>query len=174
MRPLNKEICSYWDNASHSCRLIKDGLFLPIEQHVITYCQSDHYPLCPHYQLLAKERSTTRTDAPPLRNRRRSNRLPCQHIFHFFEISDGEQRPEENVGDAWPIDLSEHGVRLATRQLLSRDSTVRFILMAGESSTSIEGAGRVIWSEPIKNTTLFQSGIDFATSIPSSPLHTCA
>lgn len=173
MRPLNKEICSHWDSVSLSCRQIKDGLFLPIEQHVITYCQSNHYPLCPHYQLLSADQSEVRKDAVPLCDRRRSNRLPCHHIVHFSEISNCNPRMNRRSDDAWTIDLSEHGIRLATRQLLPKDSTLSFILIAGETMTSIEGTGRVIWAEHFKNTTLFHAGIDFTSTLSSLPPPPC-
>jgi len=75
--------------------------------------------------------------------------------------------------DAWTIDLSEHGIRLATRQLLPRDSTLSFILIAGEIMTNIEGTGRVIWAEHFRNTTLFHAGVDFTNTLASLPPLPC-
>jgi hypothetical protein len=165
---LEKTNCPHWDSPSHTCQLIEVGLFLPVEQHVVSFCLSSHYPSCRHYQLLATLDNTSgRVDTPPV-NRRRSIRIPSHHVFRFSEITGRDHLPGVREDDAWTIDLSEHGIRFATRQVLTADTALRFSLDVDETATKIEGIGRVIWSVPLANTPLFHAGIVFTERFVSS------
>lgn len=159
-RRLPLEACPHWDNLNRSCLLVKDGLFLPIEQHVIFYCQSKNYPSCHHFQLLGGLGKVTGHNGTPPHNRRRSIRIPSRHLFRFSEIyDDGRQLPAED--EAWTIDLSEHGIRCTTQRPLSPTTTILFFLEVSDTATKIEGTGRVIWSEPLANPQGWQTGVAF-------------
>lgn len=153
--------CPHWCQACRSCQLVKEGLFLPIDQHVASYCLSSHYPSCVHYQLLAGVDGETGRDRCEPSNRRRSIRVPSTHAFRFSEITGHDQLPGLREDDAWTIDLSDHGIRFASRQMLTTDTAIRFLLESDDATTPVEGIGRVIWCEPLENTPLFHAGITF-------------
>ncbi|MBV5318842.1 MAG: hypothetical protein JZU50_13675, partial [Desulfobulbaceae bacterium] len=121
-------ICPHYCPYSRSCQLVKEGLFLPIDQHVASYCLSSHYPSCLHYQLLAGDEGETAQQQSEPDNRRRSIRVPSNHNFRFSEITGHDQFPGLRENDAWTVDLSDHGIRFASRQLLTVDTTIRFFL----------------------------------------------
>jgi len=156
-----RSTCPHWCRSSRSCQLVKEGLFLPIDQHVASYCLSSHYPSCVHYQLLAGVDGDTGRDRDEAANRRRSIRVPGTHAFRFSEITGHDQMPGLRENDAWTIDLSDHGIRFASRQLLTADTAIRFFLEAEDSTPPVEGIGRVVWCEPLENTPLFHAGITF-------------
>ena len=156
-----RSTCPHWCRSSRSCLLVKEGLFLPIVQHVASYCLSSHYPSCLHYQLLAGADGETGRDRSEPSNRRRSIRVPSTHTFRFSEITGHDQIPGLRENDAWTIDLSDHGIRFASRQMLTADTAIRFFLEADDSTSPVEGTGRVVWCEPLENTPLFHAGITF-------------
>jgi len=153
--------CPHWEPENRSCLLVKDGLFLPVEEHVATYCLSSQYTLCRHYELLAGEAERAGRNATPPVNRRRSVRIPNRHFFRFSEITGSDQLPSIREDDAWTIDLSDHGIRFVTRQKLAPETAVRFVVDTGGTAKSLQGIGRVVWSEPLENTALFHAGIAF-------------
>ncbi|MGD9948356.1 MAG: PilZ domain-containing protein [Desulfobulbus sp.] len=142
--------------------LVKDGLFLPVPEHIAAYCTSQYYLSCHHYQLLANLHDhPPKEDQRPI-NRRRSIRIPRYHLFRFSELSPNKQTPETRQEETWTIDVSEHGIRFASYRYLAPDTLIRFSL-EGENRLNIDnGQARVVWSEPLENTPLFHAGIAFS------------
>ena len=153
--------CPHYCSSNRSCQLIQEGLFLPIDQHVASYCLSSHFHSCLHYQLLADAEGETGQQQSEAANRRRSIRIPSNHTFRFSEITVQNQIPGLRENDAWTVDLSDHGIRFASRQQLTADTAIRFILKADSNAPEIEGTGRVIWCEPLENTPLYHAAIAF-------------
>ena len=144
-----------------ACLLVKEGLFIPIDQHVAIYCLSSHYLSCRHYQLLANAEDEAGQDQIAPINRRRSIRTPSRHAFRFSEITDHDNLPGLREDDAWTVDLSDHGIRFASRQVLIRDTDINFFMEADNTAAKVEGTGKVIWCEPLENTPMFHAGIVF-------------
>jgi hypothetical protein len=161
---LKKCTCPYWAASSRACLLVKEGLFLPLQQHVDVYCLSSRYPSCRHYLLLAEAQNKTiqeRQEQTSAISRRRSIRIPSHYSFRFSEITANDQLPGLQEDDAWTIDLSDHGIRFASRQWLTPDTVIRFFLILDDSNGGIEKTGRVIWCEPLENMPLYHAGIAF-------------
>jgi hypothetical protein len=151
--------CPHWDAENRLCLLVQDGLFLPVNTHIATFCLDSQHTLCAHFERLAEQelQNGDNTQAPA--NRRRSVRIPYHLPFRFSEIPGSDQPPLIREDDAWTVDLSDHGIRFATRQLLTVDTTIHFILGMDDTSTKFEGTGRVIWSVPLANMPIFHAGI---------------
>lgn len=165
---LDKGVCPHWDASNRVCLLVTDGLLVPVEQHVTSYCLSSHFPSCRHHQLLSGTGNETQQFDTPSLNRRRSIRFPSHHVFRFSEITGSDHNPGIRQNDAWTVDLSEHGIRFVTRQLLTTETPLRFQVEVEETATQIEGIGWVIWSIPLANAPLFHAGIAFSDRIVSS------
>lgn len=153
--------CPHWSSSIRACLLITDGLFLPIDQYVNTCCLSNYDTSCRHYQLLAGAQNGTRQNPANLLNRRNSIRVPNRHNFRFFEITGPDQYPGSRDNDACTIDLSAQGIRFASRLLLTPDTAIRFSLETDDTAEKVEGTGKVVWCEPLKNTPLYHAGIMF-------------
>jgi hypothetical protein len=167
---LDNGVCPHWDASNRVCLLVTDGLLVPVEQHVTSYCLSSHYPSCRHHRMLSETGNEAQQFETPSFNRRRSIRIPSRYIFRFSEITGSDHNPGVRQDDAWTIDLSEHGIRFVTRQLLTMKTSLRFQLEVEETATQIEGSGWVIWSIPLANAPLFHAGIAFSDRIVSSLL----
>ncbi len=158
---LKRCTCPYWHPSSRACLSVEEGLFIPVYQHVEAYCLSTSYSSCGHYHLTTEPPAETKQNQGSPPNRRRSIRVPNYHNFRFSEITGDDQTPGLQEDDAWTVDLSDYGIRFATRQLLTPDTAIHFSLDSDDTATKIEGTGKVIWSEPLANTPLFHAGIVF-------------
>jgi hypothetical protein len=139
--------------------LVTDGLFLPVQEHITTYCTSEYYPSCRHYQLLATPANTPQSTDHQPSHRRRSVRIPRYHGFRFSEISPKDRLPTKRTEETWTIDLSQQGIRFASYRFLPPDTMIRFSLDSEGGICPTTGQGRVVWSEPLENTPLFHAGI---------------
>lgn len=167
---LQQRVCPHWSPLSRACLLVRDGLFLPVEQHVVAYCTSSHHPACPQFQQQAHiDVDQAIEDSLPV-NRRRSIRIPSHHAFRFSEITGSDQMPGHRDDDAWTIDLSNHGIRFASRQTLAPDTLIHFSLETDGTVSELNGIGRVIWAEPLETAPLFHIGLAF-TEQPAPAFH---
>ena len=153
--------CPYWEQDSHLCLLVEEGIFLPIEAHISTYCLTSLYALCNQYEVLVSHDQWSEQSGYFTNNRRRSVRIPSQHLFRYTEITGSDHPPSIREDDAWTVDLSAHGIRFSTRRLLPPKTMLRFEMVKGDKE-SIAGIGRVVWSKPIESSQLFHSAIVFS------------
>ena len=144
-------LCPHWNAEGRLCLLARDGLFVPVPQHVATFCASSGHLRCPRFQ--ARARSMTRAV-----NRRRSVRLPERHLFRFSEISPAEPASSATADEAWTLDLSDHGLRVATTCQLRPETAINFEV-TGNGSPGRAGTGRVIWCQPLADTAFFEMGV---------------
>ncbi len=146
------------------CLLVKEGLFLPMSQHVALYCVSSSYASCSYYQRLgisAQDEGRQREMETAV-NRRRSIRIPNRYTFRFVGIADsGPEDTALREADAWTVDISGYGLRFACRQPLSKEALISFSLGGDASVTGIRGTGRVVWCKPLDNSDCFQAGMVF-------------
>ena len=164
-------ICPHWEPETRACLLISDGIFLPVDTQIRTYCLTSQYMLCNEYgQMAAQDRRNERAAS----DNRRSTRIPCYHVFRFSEITGSDQIPSIREDDAWTVDLSAHGIRFATRQMIPPATVLQFEMDKGSGKESISGSGRVIWSKPIESSPLFHSAIAFIAPIGKQLNHSQA
>lgn len=154
--------CPHWSPGNKTCLLVTEGLFLPVEEHIIAYCGAKFYPACPHFQRLAAPKTDPHHADALAVNRRRSARIPQYHIFHFSEVSSNDHSPENRTEESWTIDLSQHGIRFVSYRLLEPETLIGFSLESRHNIPPTKGQGRVVWSEALENSQLFHTGITFA------------
>jgi hypothetical protein len=155
--------CPYWEPEFRSCRLVKDGIFLPINAQISNYCLTGQHALCDQYRQLTTQDKRSEQAGRPLSNRRKTMRIPCCHIFRFAEITDSDQidSPSSRENNAWTVDCSVHGIRCVTRQMIPPETALQFEVIKDTGEGSMPGFGRVVWSEPLADSILFHSGILF-------------
>jgi hypothetical protein len=151
-------VCPHWEQESCSCLQVCDGIFLPVDSHRSVYCLTSQYTLCGQYGQSAGQNEQT---GQPASNRRRSARVPCHYIFRFAELTGSHQVPSIREDDAWTVDVSTHGIRFATRQMLPPETALQFEVVKGPGKKPVSGAGRVIWSKAVESSHLFHAGIVF-------------
>ena len=147
-------LCPHWNAEGRLCLLARDGLFVPVPQHVATFCASSGHLRCPRFR--ARARSMTRAV-----NRRRSVRLPERHLFRFSEMSPAKPPTDFTPDQAWTLDLSDHGIRVATTCRLQPETAIHFEV-TGNGSPGRAGTGRVVWCQPLADTAFFEIGVALA------------
>jgi len=140
--------CPHWNTAGQLCLLSRDGLFLPVREHVADFCEGGDYLRCPRFRAHA-DRVTRAV------NRRRSVRVPERHLFRFSEISPTGPASAATADEAWTLDLSDHGLRVATTCQLRPETVINFEVTGNGSA----GRGRVIWCQPLADTAFFEIGV---------------
>src|SRR5512141_2840335 len=109
--------CPFWSMQAMKCQLCREGLFIPLNDHIEVYCQTRHYPQCPQFLLhSAKHRRANRL------NRRKYERVAASHRVVLSELVQ-TQSPHVSpalgqVLSCRSLDLSKGGIRLASEQPL--------------------------------------------------------
>lgn len=151
--------CPYWAAAANLCRRVQDGLFVPVRQHIAFYCRGGGHLVCPHYLAPQVEAGTEAQAALESTNRRRSLRIPSQHPFRFSEIPHNGSAPVQQHAEAWTVDLSDHGLRVASSCWLPPETALRFQVEGNGSVGPRAGLGRVVWCERLGSTGFFHAGL---------------
>jgi hypothetical protein len=157
-RPLGLT-CPHWVATANLCRRVQDGLFVPVRQHIAFYCRGGGYPVCPHYQPSPVEAGSEAQAALESTNRRRSLRIPSQYLFRFSEIPRNGSPPTHQHAEAWTVDLSDHGLRVASSCWLPPETALRFQVEGSGSVGPRAGLGRVVWCERLGSTGFFHAGL---------------
>ncbi|HEB49262.1 MAG TPA: PilZ domain-containing protein [Desulfobulbus sp.] len=161
-----KTVCPHWSTAGRNCLLCRNGLFLPVADHVKTYCLTNNYTSCPQFiEALARGDGLCVSGNPVEQNRRRHDRIPARFSFRLSELLD-EDALETLIDDsACTVDLSPGGIRFESPRSLSVDSQVKFFISSHGSDDSLGGTGRVRWCRSLDNAPLFHVGIAFADPV---------
>ena len=143
--------CPHWNTAGRLCLLSRDGLFLPVREHIADFCESAGHQRCPRFRAHADRVARAV-------NRRRSVRLPQRHLFRFSEISPTGPAAAATADEAWTLDLSDHGLRVATTCRLQPETAINYEV-TGNGSPGRAGTGRVVWCQPLADTAFFEIGV---------------
>jgi len=150
--------CPYWSPFTCCCLLVKDDLFIPLQHHVVMYCLSSRFAWCSYYVQLAGFENQTEPEQEHSINHRRSIRTSRYNRFSYAEIVDNHLF-KNGTDTTWTFDLSEHGIRFASDQLLEPETAIHFCVEDEETFTTMKGVGKVVWCTPLKSTSFFQVGV---------------
>jgi len=154
--------CPHWSRTTRNCLLCKGGLFLPVAEHVATYCQTGNFTSCPQFLEAMTGGTPPGSEAGQAENRRRYERIPARLSFRLSEFL-AEESLENLIDDsACTVDLSPGGIRFESHRCLSVDSLVRFFITDESSINSYCGTGRVRWCCSLDKAPLFHVGVAFA------------
>jgi hypothetical protein len=140
------------------------GLYLPLPEHIETFCKTNNYNKCYHYVAGCDE---IRNAAPKVEdgvvNRRRYRRIQERFSLQLAEPSvDGADTIALDE-DAYTFDMSMGGLGFVTRRMISPETKVKFILKDSADSSPLVGAGVVRWTvNNSSDSDLFFSGLSFS------------
>lgn len=158
-----KRGCPYWASREQICKILDEGIFIPLGDHVELYCKGMEYPLCQRYALAPQAgNDTAYTEfSDKDRDRRHSQRIKSNHRLTFCRLSDSGHVISEHPSLANTLDLSSGGMRMSMRELLMFDSMIQFRFAAPFSSSLKTGLAKVKWCSPTKNNLSYQAGLSF-------------
>lgn len=163
--------CPYWSIGDRSCLYGKGGLYLPVAEHIQTYCQTPNYSSCNLLdgQLFVDGQSGPRAE---FQNRRSYERVPGRFTFrvsNYLQEADLVCLVDDK---ACTVDISQGGIRFETFREVPVDSLVSFSLTAKEFEEPLQGVGKIKWCKSLEKSSVYHAGIAFAdASVPSAVRH---
>lgn len=163
-----RNICPHWSAKDSRCTVSADGLFIPPESHIISYCNSDNHTNCSQYKAeLSRQASAGSTIKL---NRRKDPRTPVERKVTLYQVSDSEAISRQPEGVAHLVDLSAGGMRIDYSEPLTLDTVLDFTF---DSATTIHpikrGTAQVKWCVFEKESKKYYAGLAFRQhSYPNS------
>jgi PilZ domain len=154
-----EEQCIFWDGHEKNCLSTVGGLFLPVAEHIATYCLTSHHLVCSHYPGNAARNKEGVDEGKS--NRRQHDRVLGRYPFRIVELVEGQEVARPIKANACTVDYSLGGVRFESHQALPVNALVRFSLNGYYSNKILSGSGMVKWCKPLESSPMFHAGIAF-------------
>jgi hypothetical protein len=156
------ENCRFWSALSMKCRICKEGLFIPLDNHIEMYCKTTEYPHCLQYMLYSEKIQsyldiTKKVD----KNRRKYERYQTCHQITLVRLVQSGEIATHYSTIAKTLDLSGGGMRLTTKNPLANHSLVQFTFDGSFPENLQYGTGQVAWCNKQIDEPGYQAGITF-------------
>ena len=141
-----KTICPFWLADSLKCKLCNDGLFIPFDDHIKTYCKTIHHPQCLQYSLYAeKYLQLSENSDTTFENRRQHPRVQVQHKITLVKSTKSGEVISHHSALAKTLDVSSNGMRLEVDTPLLDDTVIQFYFDDSFPKALQSGIGRIRW-----------------------------
>jgi hypothetical protein len=154
-------MCPYFAVHTLKCRICSGGLFIPLNDHIETYCKTAMHRQCLQYSMHSeKNAKRLESAAAHYKNRRKYQRVPEERKVTMVKLLGSERFVTRHPISANTLDLSMGGMRLQSDAPLTNDTVMHFSLplRAGRSHT---GVGQVAWCNKQIDEPGYQIGIAF-------------
>ena len=174
--PVEIYVCPYWSDATKSCLSSKQGLYLPVPEHILTYCKTSNHPFCPQFEQQDTKLPEYQNGSGKVpdrrerkfadrRDRRAADRRECARVSGSYPLKLAGLQEDGNATSlldtkATTVDLSAGGIRLQGHCELPVNSMVSFSLN-GTSGPPIQGIGQIKWCRPLEDGSVYHAGIVF-------------
>lgn len=155
--------CPYWSEKNRRCSIKRNGLFIPLQSYIVSYCKSSNYVECTRYKTeIAHVEEAARTKNS--HNRRKYQRRTVNHKvqLRLFDNSDLCILKSPKLADA--INLSAGGMQISTHEPLSDKTIIYFSLHKSPSSVKQQGLARVTWCRYEEDAMRYKAGLSFHNS----------
>lgn len=143
------------------CRVSKGGLFIPLDDHIRTYCKTPYHPQCLQHALHSENRLKIIERANQDRNRRKFARVEACYKITLVKLIHSGAIVSHYSTFAETLDLSSGGMRLTTNTPLKNDSVLQFSFGNDFPESLQEGIGQVAWCNKEIDNPGYQAGISF-------------
>lgn len=156
--------CPYWSGRGGAkCEMTKDGIFIPLAEHVQGYCQDATYYLeCEQYKRglgVMLERRQAQASGQERTSRRRYRRVEAR-LPVSLALCDQDGLAATVVDkEAMTLDMSFGGLRLEGTHFMETSSLVAFTFDEHFSRPGWTGFGAVQWCRAGERAGAFQSGL---------------
>lgn len=144
--------CIYWSQQKKECLLHRDGIFIPMPEHITHYCQKEFFHNCPHFfrlNLLIEDRRHFG---------RQTYRYPVVIKKCGNHLEESEFLPLKT--DARTLDIGMGGMSILSRQELPLTGFVSFTLSINTKYEFV-GKGQIRWVNRTAKKKYTQLGISF-------------
>lgn len=123
----DKPNCQFWSLKTRKCLVCNNGIFIPPDSHIETYCTRPKFRQCIQYALNSgidlKELQNGKRIGP---NRRRYLRVEKSHILLLSNELGTSDSESNELTTVETLDLSTGGMRLSSKTPLVPESVVSF------------------------------------------------
>lgn len=172
--PVEVYVCPYWSDSTRSCLNSKQGLYLPVPEHILTYCKTSNHPSCPQFEqqpmdLLEYKNGSRKV--PDRRERKSVDRRKYTRISGSYPLQIAGLQEDSNTASLFDtkvttVDLSAGGIGLQVHRDLPVNSMVSFSLN-GSSGRPIRGIGQIKWCRSLEDSSGYHAGIVFTDDVSS-------
>jgi hypothetical protein len=141
--------CPHWidKDGLHECNIAKGGLFIPLPQHIESFCLSELYDKCSQY-IRAYEllREPGLIETAVAGDRRKNRRIGCDYSLYFSPLDEMGLRKEKEQKEAKSIDISLGGMRINSFAEIPHQQMMFFVFGTDQGEAgSIAVIGQVQW-----------------------------
>lgn len=152
--------CPFWLAESHKCELCNDGLFIPFDDHIKTYCKTANHPQCLQYTLYAGAYLQLEdSSGADFQNRRRHPRVEVHHKVTLVKSTDSGEIISHHSAIAKTLDISSNGMRLEVDVPLQDDTVIQFSFDDSFPKALQSGIGQVRWCNKQIDHKGYQAGL---------------
>ncbi len=168
IRPMTKKSnksnfnCPFWLADSLKCKLCNDGLFIPFDDHIKTYCKTVNHPQCLQYSLYA-DTQLKALEIPDtgFENRRIHPRIEVSHKITLVKSIKSGEIISHHSTIAKTLDLSRSGMRFAVDAPFLDDTVIQFSFDDSFPRALQSGIGRIRWCNKQIDEPGYQAGLSF-------------
>ncbi len=155
--------CPFWSTGSKKCGIAKDGLFIPLDDHVEAFCKTSHFSACSQYTLYSENQICLLERVRKCEeNRRKYMRIATSHDITLVKIFKSKRLKSQISYRAKMIDVSKEGLRMAIKEPLIHDMMVHCSFDDSDDSFPQglhEVIGRVEWCNKQIDEPGYQAGL---------------
>ncbi|PHR28993.1 MAG: hypothetical protein COA36_04755 [Desulfotalea sp.] len=170
-RKIILKTCAFWSVDLKKCQVCKGGLFIPLDEHITSYCTSNDHHYCLQYCLHARKTKQTDQDKQPSTNRRKSQRVEISKQVQLLKTIKSGKIINQISANAKTLDVSNVGMRLQTNVPLVNDTVIQFSFDDTFPVTLKTGAGLVEWCNKQIDSPGYQVGISFQSNWIIDAMH---
>lgn len=184
--PVKVYVCPYWSDSTKSCLVSKQGLYLPVPEHIHTYCRTGNHLFCPQFEQQDADLPEYNNDSGKVadrrerkvvadrRDRKAADRRECARISGSYSLQLSGLQEDGNTSflldkKATTVDLSVGGIRLQTHCELPVNSMVSFFLNSA-SGPPVQGIGQIKWCRSLEDDSVYHAGIVFTDGFTSGAM----
>lgn len=157
----DKQKCPYWSEKEHRCTVTNNGLFIPLENYIASFCTTDKHSDCAQYSSELQRQDKFKKLKPE--NRRKHPRFEKNHRITLKRINESGNIIQHQAGIADTVDLSAGGMQITTREPLISNSILHFNFGKTFPSALQKGLAKVKWCHYHKESLKYTVGLAFQT-----------
>ena len=150
--------CPFWSPTSGNCKISLEGLFIPLQHHIDTFCRTEDFCHCEQHR--GKNGTGEMELCHTVAERRRFDRHSGSQKI---TIVPADEYMDDNILSlsAQVIDFSRGGIRLLASKQLDRDLTVTCSFDDSFPDHLQSGDAKIRWCRPLLNCHGYQAGLSF-------------
>ena len=161
--------CVFWSDSRRRCTASLQGLFIPAESYIVSYCTSQNFIACKWHQREMQLQKSMLAGFPV--NRRKHSRRAVRYPVTLRSVNRSPDTTSSSM--AATIDISNGGMQVASRKPLVASTLVRLIYNCSVGAESHEDLVLVRWCHFRQDTMNYRAGLSFNFQLTGNnrPLH---